>query len=107
MKEAGKRFPSTSTNEARPSWWRQLWFNQRRAFRDALCELTEVRALIPLLMKVRNGGTWTTEEKKHLLANLRRLSYLSPYFLLLLLPGSVFLLPLYAWWLDKRREKRF
>ncbi len=31
---------------------------------------------------------------------------LSPYLIALLLPGSVLLLPIYAWWLDRRRLKR-
>ena len=35
-----------------------------------------------------------------------RLSRLSPYLLLLLLPGSALFLPVYAWWLDRRRGRR-
>lgn len=57
-------------------------------------------------MKQRNGGTWTAEERRRLHARLRRIAYLSPYFVILLLPGSVVLLPLYAWWLDRRRRQR-
>lgn len=69
-------------------------------------ELAGLRGLMPLLMKPRNGGRWTPEEKAELLAKLRQFSRLSPYLLLLLLPGSVLLLPLYAWWLDRRRTAR-
>lgn len=71
-----------------------------------LTELLAMRGLMPLLMKTRNGGHWSAEERKELLAHLRRLSHLSPYLLLLLLPGSALLLPLYAWWLDRRRNRR-
>jgi hypothetical protein len=69
-------------------------------------ELSAVRGLLPLLMKPRNGEQWTADERNELLSRLRRLSRVSPYLLLLLLPGSALLLPLYAWWLDRRRNGR-
>ena len=57
-------------------------------------------------MKPRNGASWTPEERRQLLGQLRRLSRLSPYLLLLILPGSILILPFYAWWLDRRRQRR-
>lgn len=66
-------------------------------------ELSKVKDAMPLLMKRRNGGCWTREEQRYLLERLRGLSYLSPYLLVLLLPGSFVLMPLLAWWLDRRR----
>jgi hypothetical protein len=89
-----------------PNWWRQLLSSQRREARRVLTELLSMRGLMPLLMKTRNGGHWSVEERVELLAHLRRLSHLSPYLLFLLLPGSALLLPLYAWWLDRRRTRR-
>ncbi len=89
-----------------PTWWRQLLFSQRREIRRVITELLAMRGLMPLLMKPRNGSNWTAEEKQELLAHLRRISHLSPYLLLLVLPGSALLLPLYAWWLDRRRIRR-
>lgn len=89
-----------------PSWWRQLLSSQRREVRRIITELLAMRGLMPLLMKTRNGGNWTEEERRELLAHLRRLTHLSPYLLFLLLPGSALLLPLYAWWLDRRRINR-
>lgn len=68
--------------------------------------MAAVRGLMPLLMKARNGGRWTPEEKIELLAHLRRVAHLSPYLLFLLLPGSALFLPAYAWWLDRRRNRR-
>ncbi|HZX31156.1 MAG TPA: hypothetical protein VFF03_07370 [Rhodocyclaceae bacterium] len=68
--------------------------------------MAAVRGLMPLLMKARNGGRWTPEEKVELLTHLRRVAHLSPYLLMLLLPGSVIFLPAYAWWLDRRRNRR-
>ena len=89
-----------------PGWWRQLLSSQRREVRRILGELLAMRGLMPLLMKTRNGGHWSDEERLELLVHLRRLTHLSPYLLLLLLPGSALLLPLYAWWLDRRRLNR-
>lgn len=80
--------------------------SQKRQARDAVADLVRMRKLMPLLMKNRNGGEWTAEEKSELLAQLRALSRVSPYLLFLLLPGSVLLLPIYARWLDGRRKPR-
>ncbi len=71
-----------------------------------LVELTATRGLMPLLMKARNGESWSAEERRILIEHLRRLAHLSPYLIALLLPGSVVLLPIYAWWLDRRRLSR-
>lgn len=79
---------------------------QKRQLRVVVAELVQMRGVMPLLMKNRNGGSWTREEKDELLQQLRALSRLSPVLLLLLLPGSALLLPLYAWWLDRRRRGR-
>lgn len=89
-----------------PAWWRQLLSSQRREVRRILGELMATRGMMPLLMKARNGGQWTAAEKEELLAHLRRMAHLSPYLLFLLLPGSMLLLPIYAWWLDRRRQLR-
>lgn len=66
-------------------------------------ELSQARELFPLLTKPRNGGKWTLEERTML---LRALSNLSPYLIPLVLPGGFLLLPLIAWWLDRRHRKR-
>jgi hypothetical protein len=84
----------------------RLLTTQKREARYVLAELLAMRGLMPLLMKARNGGQWTAAEKAELLSQLRRLSRLSPYLLFLLLPGSALLLPAYAWWLDRRRDRR-
>lgn len=91
---------------ALPVWWRQLLSPQRREVRRILGELMATRGMMPLLMKARNGGQWTAAEKEALLGHLRRMAHLSPYLLFLLLPGSMLLLPIYAWWLDRRRQQR-
>lgn len=89
-----------------PGWWRQVVSSQRREAQRILAELLATRGIMPLLMKARNGEGWTIAEKEELLGHLRRMAHLSPYLISLLLPGSVLLLPIYAWWLDRRRLKR-
>jgi hypothetical protein len=89
-----------------PGWFRQLLSSQRREARRVIVELMATRGLMPLLMKARNGESWTIEERRFLVEHLRRLAHLSPYLIGLLLPGSIVLLPIYAWWLDRRRINR-
>ena len=89
-----------------PAWWRQMVTSQRRETQRILGELLAARGMMPLLMKARNGEQWSPAEKAELLSHLRRMAHLSPYLIGLLLPGSIFFLPAYAWWLDRRRLKR-
>lgn len=69
-------------------------------------EMQQVKGLLPLLMKPRNGERWTAEDKVLLKDHLRRVSKLSHYLVVLLLPGGLLLLPVLSWWLDRRRGKR-
>ena len=68
--------------------------------------MLQVKGLLPLLMKPRNGERWTAEDKVLLKDQLRRVSRLSHYLVVLLLPGGLLLLPVLSWWLDRRRNKR-
>jgi hypothetical protein len=97
---------SDPLNAVVPGWWQQLLSAQRREIRRILAEVLVMRGMMPLLMKARNGGHWTPDEKEEIVIHLRRMAHLSPYLLVLMLPGSVFLLPAYAWWLDRRRLNR-
>jgi hypothetical protein len=59
------------------------------------------------LMKPQNtGNKWTREEKKHLIRDMRHLSYYVPALIIFLLPGGSFLLPLLAEILDRRKKPR-
>lgn len=82
---------------------RSLHENQRMYIRN---ELSQVRGLIPILMKRRNGRQWSAEERTMLYRDLRALSNLSPYLIPLIMPGGILMLPLLAWWLDCRRKGR-
>ena len=76
-----------------------------REKKHLLSEILQVRGLMPLLMKQRNKGRWTAEDRAELRVHLRRLSDLSPYLVVLALPGSFIMLPALAWWLDRRRNR--
>ena len=88
-----------------------LWFcsflagnsREKRRLRD---ELAMMKGAWPLLMKQRNGGKWTPDDKQRLQTMLRSASSVSPYLFIWALPGSVLLLPFLAWYLDKRRKSQ-
>ena len=69
-------------------------------------ELGQIRGGIALLMKQRNGGKWTHQERLAVQGIVRSISNVSPYFVVWILPGSVLILPLLAWHLDVRRQHR-
>ena len=76
---------------------------EKRRFRD---ELVHMRGAWPLLMKQRNGGKWTPEDKVQLKAMVRSASSVSPYLFIWAVPGSMILLPFLAWFLDRQRKSR-
>ena len=79
---------------------------QNRERQQLLGEMVKVRGLMPLLMKSRNGANWTAAERAALQGQLRALAYLSPYLVIMVMPGSFVALPVLAWWLDRRRQNR-
>ena len=79
---------------------------QQRERDQVLAELVKIKGLVPLLMKSRNGTQWTTDERAELAGKLKAVAHLSPYLAVMILPGSFLLLPLLAWWLDRRRQRR-
>lgn len=79
---------------------------QQRERQQITAEIIKVRGLMPLLMKHRNGGRWTLDERHELIEQLHALAHLSPYMFVLAMPGSVLFLPALAWWLDRRRQLR-
>ncbi len=69
-----------------------------------LGEVMQITGLMPLLMKPRNKQSWTPEDKRQIVDHLRRLSMISPYLAVMVMPGSFVVLPALAWWLDRRRQ---
>lgn len=79
---------------------------RRREQGRLYAELRQVPGLFALLMKPRNGVPWSIEERSVLRVQLRGLSHLGLYATFLAVPGTSFVLPLLAWWLDRRDRQR-
>jgi hypothetical protein len=79
---------------------------QARERQQLVAEMQTIRGLMPLLMKPRNGDRWTATERAALTQQIRALAHLSPYLVVMVLPGSFVALPMLAWWLDRRRLHR-
>ena len=77
-----------------------------REKRALIFEMVQVKGLMPLIMKKRNGERWTQQDKDELVAHFKRLSRISRYVAVGVLPGGLALLPVLAWWLDQRRVRR-
>ena len=71
-----------------------------------LSEMTQVRGLMPVLMKRRNKQKWSEQDIAEIRAQIRRISKLSPYLVIMVMPGGFAVLPVLAWWLDRRRNRR-
>ena len=77
-----------------------------RERRFILAELAQVKGLMPVLMKRRNKQRWSPEDLAEIRAHLQRISKLSPYLVVIVMPGGFAMLPILAWWLDRRRNRR-
>ena len=77
-----------------------------RERRHLVEEMAKTRGLMPVLMKRRNKQKWSAEDRAEIRAHLQRLSSLSPYLVILVMPGGFAMLPALAWWLDRRRQAR-
>ncbi|TFW09565.1 hypothetical protein E4K72_05365 [Oxalobacteraceae bacterium OM1] len=82
------------------------WALQHRERLRLQQEMSQVRGLMPLLMKQRNGYRWSEDDRREIRAQLRKLAELSPYMVLFVSPGGFIALPVLAWWLDRRRQRR-
>jgi hypothetical protein len=85
---------------------RQAFELAERERKFVLSELVQVQGLMPVLMKRRNKQKWSSEDIEEIRSHLRRLSKLSPYLVILVMPGGFAVLPVLAWWLDRRRNRR-
>lgn len=77
----------------------------QREKQNLLVEIQQTRGLMPILMKPRNGQQWTSQDRLELRDHFSRLSRLSPYLVLVVMPGGFLVLPVFAWWLDRRRVR--
>lgn len=101
---------STQTFQAKmpaaPVWFSSMVAGNSREKNRLRVELAQIKGAVPLLMKQRNGGTWSPEERSQLRQVLRSLSSVSPYLLVWAVPGSMLILPFLAWHMDTRRKRR-
>jgi len=101
---------STQTFQAKmpraPVWVSSMAAGNSREKNRLRSELSQIKGAVQLLMKQRNGGTWTIEERQQLRLTLRSISSVSPYLLIWAVPGSMLILPFLAWHLDTRRKRR-
>lgn len=110
--DAASAFDASSTTvfQARmkraPVWFCSFLAGNSREKRRLQDELALMKGAWPLLMKQRRGGKWTPEEKARLKVMVHSASSVSPYLFIWALPGSVLLLPLLAWFLDRQRKQR-
>ncbi|MDZ4202987.1 MAG: hypothetical protein U1C96_12670 [Gallionella sp.] len=95
-------YPLHRLRRAGAGLW-QLQNRERLRIRD---EMSATQRLVPLVMKQRNGEHWTVEDRREIREHLHRMAALSPYMVLFVMPGGLFMLPVLAWWLDRRRLSR-
>ena len=89
-----------------PVWFCSFMAGNVREKRRLSDELLHMKGAWALLMKQRNGGKWTPDDKVRLKDMVRSASSVSPYLFIWAIPGSVVLLPFLAWFLDKQRKRR-
>ena len=95
----------TSISTACVQAWRHALALTGRERDHLITEMAQMRGLMPLLMKPRNGEKWSPADKADLRLHCRRLRSISPYLVLSIVPGSLVALPILAWWLDRRRNR--
>ncbi len=103
---AKQHIAATTGKRPSPGLVHKMLEAQKRERAAILAEFVKVRGLMPLLMKHRNGDPWSRAERAELQDQLRALAHISPYLVILVLPGSFAFLPMLAWWLDRRRNRR-
>ena len=91
---------------AAPAWFSSMVAGNNREKTRLRLEIEQIKGAVQLLMKQRNGGKWTPDDKHEIKNILRSVSSVSPYLLIWVLPGSVLILPFLAWHLDTRRKRR-
>ena len=82
---------------------RKIYLLADRERKYLVSELSQVRGLMPLLMKPRNKQQWSPEDRQELINHMRRLQRMSPYIAVFVLPGGFAMLPAHAMWLYRRR----
>lgn len=82
---------------------RQLHDRERSRLR---AEIAHVPAFLGLLLKPGTGRALSPAERRDLRVRWRGMGRLGLYLTSLAIPGTTLTLPLLAWWLDRRDERR-
>ena len=85
--------------------YQEMLASQARERQRIVLEIAQIHGLFPVLMKPRNGLHWSREDKILIRFHLYELAKLSPYLVPVVMPGGVLMLPILAWWLDRRRGR--
>ena len=70
-----------------------------------LKDLYHIQGFMRLLMKPRNGMPRTAEDKAEIRLHLKSVAASLPMLAVFTLPGGLLLLPLLAWYLDRRKPR--
>ena len=89
-----------------PVWFSSMVAGNSREKNRLRAEMEQIKGAVQLLMKQRNGGKWTAQDRQEIKNILRSVSSVSPYLMIWIVPGSMLLLPFLAWHLDTRRKRR-
>ena len=65
-----------------------------------------VNGFTAVLMKRRNGQSWTPEDRRYLKDEMVTLARYTPALVVFMLPGGMVMLAATAWYLDRRRKQR-
>jgi hypothetical protein len=68
-------------------------------------EISHIQGFMQLLMKPRNGLPWSAADRAAILVHLKHLARSLPVLVIFTLPGGSLLLPLLAWFLDRRKNR--
>lgn len=105
--DSAQHGPDTSSETGtRPSLMHKMLAAQKRERQQIVAEMVQIKGFMPLLMKRRNGQRWSASDRAELTSQLKAMAHLSPYLVIMILPGSFLALPVLAWWLDRRRTHR-
>jgi hypothetical protein len=82
---------------------RELHNRERSRLR---AEIAHIPAFLGLLLKPGTGRALRASERRALRMRWRGMGRLGLYLTSMIIPGTTFTLPLLAWWLDRRDQRR-
>ena len=92
--------------ERAPEWFCSFLAGNSREKSRLRREMATMKGSVVWLVQQRRQGHWTADERAHLRDVMRSASSVSPYLFIWVIPGSMLLLPLMAWFLDWQRKRR-